>query len=178
MTKLFIANVSNQIQQVRYRLPESTKNIMFDIGIGQQKMAAGGVGGDLDKYQLEAIIEQLSVYGFYNIDNIGSPIGVVRLVYSLDRSIVWTRLEAVRGRNFKFLNEQGAELRKQAAVAANSALNLDGQQGPKTLEMSVVEDKSGDLGGADHNPVTETVVTGNDMEEVEARTKGKPRGRA
>ena len=176
MTTLYIANCSNHRQMVNYRLPEVSRVITFPLGLGEQKPAAGGIANDLNEFQISSIIEQLSIYGFHCIDDISQTNQVTGLIYSVGKPISWAKIEAVRNRNFKFLTDQGAEMRKQAAVAASNVMNADGQQGPNALEMTVVEEKSGGLEGIDHSPVSETVVVSDNMEEAEQRANGKPRG--
>lgn len=179
MTKLYIANCSNQIQQIRYRLPEVANRVIhFDLRPGEQKAAAGGINGELDQFQIDAIIEQLSVYGFYRADDITNTLIKTDLVYSLNSPISWIRQDAIRTRNTKFLNYLGKQLREQAAVAANAAMSVDGESGPNALELSITEEPSDGFFGSDHSPVAEGVVVSNNMEEAEARANGKPvRGR-
>ena len=153
MTKLYVANCSQQNQSVNYRLVESTgvKNQILEIGT--QTILGGR---DLTHIQVDGIIEQLSPYGFFEASTIGKQHNYAGLVYSLDKPVSFDLMSRVIERNREILIHQGREIRKEAAVAVNNSLDDNTGAAPDVLEMSVQEEKRGS-GDSSADPLSEGV---------------------
>jgi len=173
VTKLYVANCSQQNQSVNYRLIESIGVKQQTIEIGQQIILGGR---DITDIQIDGIIEQLDPYGFFRADTIGKQHHYAGLVYSLDKPVSIDLMSRVIQRNREILIHKGREIRKEAAVAVNNALGDDHTgPAPDMLEMSVQEEKRGTGADSSTDPMNEGVrVTKNEERAHDAPRRGRP----
>ena len=127
MARLFIANVTRQRYVVYYRLDAGQTNGLFTapkqitIEPGRQTP----VGGDLDKPQLDTIINQLNVFGMVGeVDVPNNLTGVHELVFNIDRPVSDRALRALVAHNAQVKVAEGDQRRQRAAIGANEALKV------------------------------------------------------
>jgi hypothetical protein len=135
--KLFIANCTRQQQGVYYRIPESPTPRHQMIDIGRQIT----VSGDLNTPQIDAIIGQLRKYGLVHVDEIDKTKAFAGLCYSVDKPIKVDQIMRGVAHNDEVLDERGQQIRKEAAVAVNNALEqtLQGKADVNKLDVSIEE---------------------------------------
>lgn len=138
--RLYIGNATRQLQNFTYRLPEVP-------GARSQMILIGGqiaISGDLNKRQIDAIIEQHEPYGLIAIEDIDRTRPFVGLCYSLDREISPGAIEKLMRHNTSVLVERGKSLRVAAAVVEENRINNQLQDNDlrplRNFEMSVVEE--------------------------------------
>lgn len=142
---LYIANGTNQVQDFIYRLPETTspRQQMIPIG-GQIKIA-----GDLNKPQIDAIVEQHAIYGLVAAEDIDLTVDsagkrtMVNLCYSVGKEVNIAKIIRMIENNKGVQTERGKQHRIEAAVALNTALEdqMPGQSALNKLDISVVEER-------------------------------------
>jgi hypothetical protein len=143
MTKMYVANCTNQVQQFVYRLPEIPAPRSQTIDIGRQVL----LSGELTTKDIEAIIKQHSKYGFKSVQEVEQKSNAgerpfVGLVYSLDKYINVEKIKRVLLLNHNVLILRGSQQRKAAAVAASDAINQQTEGTPlalKALELQAEE---------------------------------------
>ncbi len=114
--KMFIGNCTQQVQDFVYRVIGTNK-------IRQQKIPIGGqqqLSGDLTPPEVEEIVRQHTKYGLVHVSEIDRSRVFVGVCWD-DKPIPVSRLRYVIEKNTEVLIAKGAELRKQAAVAATTA---------------------------------------------------------
>lgn len=160
--RILVANTTKQVQSFHYRVPESDRLMVINIPIGQQVpiYKANMSGPDAD-----SIIEQLRAYGAVRTDEVDRAKPFVGLCFSIDKEVKPETIERVVGHNDDVLTKRGEEIRKQAAIGINEA--LDGGRGDVSgVTVSMKEDvKLGDPG------LNETI------EVVKEGSAPRPRGR-
>jgi hypothetical protein len=175
---LYIGNPRRQDHILAYRMLEQAG------GAKMPTIRRGGqfkIPGDLTQPEIEYIVNQHRKYGLLSVDEVGGSRQEVPLIYSVGRPITAAILNSVMKHNTDVLVAKGKELRQQAAVAANNAIENDLREnnvplGLNELDMSVVEE----TGNAEpENPVAEgTVVTRLAERMPDAgKTKGIAKGR-
>lgn len=127
MAKLFIANVSKQIQIVCFRLDYGKDGELKDtnrrfepakqqeIKPGQQVM----IGGDMHMRQIEDIVGQLQPYGLVGALDAPRLKSVAPLIFNIVNPVTTKTMEHVRDSNAELQTADGQERRKKAAVATN-----------------------------------------------------------
>lgn len=153
--KLYIANVSQQVQNINYRLVEMNGVKSQVIDIGQQVTVAGTM--DLTSHQVEGVIEQLTPYGLIRADEVKSGKSYSGLIYQVDRRISYETMRDAMGLNRNVLVDRGRKIREESAVAVNNALAQDGGASPDVLEMSVQEEKRGSGFDLSEDPINEGI---------------------
>ena len=153
--KLVIANVSRQIVQFNYRLPETT-------GVRTQMIPIGGqieMSGVTTKEVIDAILDQHQQYGLLSADEIARTRKEYHgICYSVDKPVNVAKLQEAMENNTNVLTDLGRKIRQEAALATNARIESDldeGQSGAglRNFEMSVVEEEGRNSG--DHKPVAE-----------------------
>lgn len=143
--KIFVANTTKQNQSFHYRLPENQRLLVLNIPIGRQEPISRN---ELSTPEADAIIHQLRAYGAVRQDEVDRTKPFVGLCFSIDKPVKDTIIERVVGHNDDVLTERGAEIRKQAAVAINEA--LDGGRGDVTgTTVSMKEEVNAGATGLD-----------------------------
>lgn len=166
--KLHIANLTQQNQDFVYRVPETTGLRKQMIGIGEQIV----ISGDLNRPQIDAIIEQHAKYGLVAVEEIDRSRPFVGLCYSIDKPVPAARMLGGIEHNTGVLTARGREIRKEMAVATNSMLeNQDGPGALQRLEMLVIEEEGK---APSDNPISEGIIV--DRQSGPGETKGaRPR---
>ena len=144
MPELYIGNVSKQIQQFAYRVPERPGVIMQPIPIGGQiRISPNGVTTDLSSPEIDAIVNQHRIYGMVGIEEMDSYRGRFGgLVYSIGKQISVDKLRRGMAKHENSLNEMGKQIRQEAALAVNSQIEQSLNGRPlHQLEMSFEEEE-------------------------------------
>lgn len=139
MSKMYVANCTQQIQVFMYRLPESSRPFSQEIPIGGQIMVAG-IGGndDLGTQDVDAIVKQHEKYGMIKVDEIDRTRPFVGTCYSLDRQISVDKIRRGLEHNREVLIERGDEIQRHAAVGISNKIDQD-MPGLKGLEVQAIE---------------------------------------
>ena len=145
--KLYIGNATSQNWNFHYRLPERKSPINQFIPMGEQVV----ISGDLNKFQVDAIIEQGSQYGLVSVDEIDRGDRMYRgLCYSIDKEISSSKIEKLFHRNSNVLALQGQEIRRNAAIVENNRLLRQNQEmdlpNIRKTEITLQEENKPDSG--------------------------------
>ena len=120
MSRVYVGNASIQHHEFRYNYPGDGRQRMIPIRMMSQAI----LPDDFNPMQLESLVDQNEPYGFATIDEVKSgrvKKHATRLVYSTS-PIASVVIEALYNINRGILDEQGREMRKQTAIAANAAV--------------------------------------------------------
>ena len=128
---MYIANLTQQIQEFTYRLPEHKRPIRITVPIGAQLV----LPGDLTTPEIEAIVETQAPYGFTPVSEINKTKAFVGVCWQLDKRIDLNTLRYGIQHNFKVLDARGHDIRKEAAVAITEQLQATG---PAASALEVV----------------------------------------
>lgn len=162
--KMYVANCTQQRQSFMYRVPETNGSGMMG-GMRVQDIEIGGqtaLSGDLNKFQIDAIVSQHARYGLVAVDEIDRTRGAFTgMCYSIDKPVPVNKLLYVINANRGVLDLRGQAIRKEAAVAVNQQVesqmgdSVSGARPPQLekLEIEVQEEKQGT--GPTHEPVEE-----------------------
>lgn len=169
MTKVYVANASQQIQDFQVRLPEKTEPHRQLIHIGGQIVLAG----DLNPMEVDAVKDQHERYGMIHVDQVGRVSWFAPLIYSLDRPVREDRIAEQLEANRQVLVERGRKIRQDAAIAVNGRIEAQLSEDRSDsrlnqLEMSVVEE---DRDPRDESP---EVAEGVRVTRGEARADATP----
>ena len=133
MARLYVVNCTAQNRQVYYRLDfavDGNGNRMdakilppkfLEIPAGAQVQ----FGGDLFPGQVEELIQQLEFSaGAVNVDDVrtAKSMGVVKLVWALDKPVPRPICEDVKAHNMGRLSDLGVERRKNLAIVSDYGL--------------------------------------------------------
>lgn len=146
MARLYIANCTNQIKRLSYRLDftvddhgnrtsrELAPHKFQEIPAGQQR----AIGGDLHISQIEEIIRQLSRYGLVAEVEAAKARsrGPTPMVFNLDRAVSRKAAQDAHDHNLGLLTAEGAERRRLAAVASDRLLADTVQQQTGQAEVN------------------------------------------
>jgi hypothetical protein len=139
--KLFIANMTQQVQDFCYRVPESTGLRTQRIDVGQQIQ----ISGDLSTPQIEEIVNQHARYGMVHIDEIDRHKPYIGLVFSTDRPVTVNRMSYGIQHNRMVLVERGKEIRQETAVALHQKIEQNPPEGMgnlKAVHVTTIEEES------------------------------------
>lgn len=152
--KLYAANCSQQHQVVSYRMLENSKAITQHIGLGTQQ-AIGNA--DMNQHEVDYILKQLTVYGWVHINDVKNQMGTTLLpiVYALDKPVSITDMNRVINHNRGLLTTEGRKMREDAAISAHHVLSQGDQNAADTMELTIREDKGGDI---PHDGTNETIA--------------------
>lgn len=132
MARIYVMNCTNQPKQLMWRQyftlddrgMRNTQNIdaprMQTIPAGRQEP----VGGDLSHEQIGLLIKQLSRYGLTHVSEARTAKmrGLVPMLYDLDKQVARNVGQDMVAHNQGVLILQGADRRRQAAIAIDSQL--------------------------------------------------------
>lgn len=142
MTRMYVANCTNQDHAFLYQLPENPATFLQDIGVGQQVVLAKDLSGP----DIDAIVEHHARYGMISVDQVGKVRNrMFPLVYSVGRSVPLQKMSDQIELNKAVLVERGKESRIQAAVQSNEYIErtMRDMQLPdriESLNMEIVEE--------------------------------------
>ena len=86
MARLYIANLTRQINLFAYRIPENTQVFRKEIGYGEQIILKHG-NRELSLDEINYIVEQHQIYGLTEASRINAQTEFVGLCYSIDKPI-------------------------------------------------------------------------------------------
>jgi len=159
--KLYVANAAKQVIDLTCRIPGLGSLYRQTIPIGCQIV----VGGDLDLTQVNEVVRQLSGYGLTKYDELDRAKPFVGLCYAVDRPVPNKRILFAMEHNAKVLVERGKEMRAQAAVATNNAIERtlveEGLGNIEALDVTVVEEENRH-GPSNPEPIAEGVLVTKD----------------
>lgn len=167
MTEVYLANVTKQVFMFAYRVPERAGFVtqMTPIG-GQVLLAPNGTNTNLTQPEVDAIIKQFDQYGVVPLNEVGSSkVKFYGYAYSLDKEISVAKLHEAMKKSEEGLEEQGRQIRLEAAVATNNKIEAQLGERLRQLEMSVVEEEPRGGYNDDHTPVGEGVRVVRDDEQ-------------
>ncbi len=116
MSKLYIANATKQYIDFHFRLPERSDYL-------KQRIAPLGqiaISGDLSSRDVDAVINQHARYGMIGAHEVNGRMGRHPLIYSENKPVERSTIEAVHKNNTETMVIEGKEIRRIAAVAANN----------------------------------------------------------
>lgn len=116
MPKLYIANVTSQVQEFSYRPPEAPRHYTQTINIASQTQI---LGRDVPNVVVDSILEQHRHYGLVSADEALRGSHFYGVVYSIDKPVPFEKLQRLVERYRGILNNQGTEARRNAAIATN-----------------------------------------------------------
>jgi hypothetical protein len=159
MSQLFVANVTKQIVQFAYRLPERQGVIIQPIPIGGQiKISPTGGRDELSSPDIDAILDQHRKYGLISATEIDSSKTPFHgMCYSLDKPIPVEKLHRAMTRNEEALEDLGKAIRKEAAVAVNRQIEGTIGENLRQLEMSITEEEPRGGYPDTHDPLGEGI---------------------
>jgi hypothetical protein len=163
----YVANCTQQNQQLNFRLPLSRKPFSNTIPMGKQMLI-----GDLDAPSLDALRDQLGKYGLVHVDEASRSKVKITYLYAVGRPVKAEEIVSALRRNRGLLTEEGKERRLRSAVAANNAMNTEDTPLLK-LETSIEEESSGSI--PSEEPIAEGVRIDNTLETSENKPKRAPR---
>lgn len=117
--KLYVANVTKQIQEIWYRVAEIGRPIRETIGIGQQIRV---FKEDANTDQIESIIKQLEVYGLRPVTEAKRLRERVTFLWQLDKPMTAAQIEGVMEHNDRMLLKRADEIRQDYALAADAKI--------------------------------------------------------
>lgn len=118
--KVYLANTSRHDRVFNCRIPEFTKVLSHPIRIGAQIIVGGK---DLNKPQVDALVRQLETYGGVRVGEYAGVAGrVIDFLFDVDKEVPRKEIANVMRHNEGRLVLIGKELRKEAAIAVNSAM--------------------------------------------------------
>jgi hypothetical protein len=159
MSHLYVANVTKQIVQFAYRLPERQGVIIQPIPIGGQvKISPLGGREDLSTPEIDAILDQHRKYGLIPVGEIDSSKTPFHgMCYSVDKPISVDKLHRAMTRNEDALEQLGKDIRKEAAIAVNNQIEGTIGENLRQLEMSITEEEPRGGYPDTHEPLGEGV---------------------
>lgn len=118
MTTLFVANVTKQVQDFIYRIPEG-KDVSQKIRPGTQER----IGSNLTDTDVAAIVRHHAKYGMVAEKDAHKHRGKVELVYSTDKPVSRHAMEGMFKHNDEVAVEQAEENLLDAAAVSAQAIN-------------------------------------------------------
>lgn len=164
--KVYVANCTQQNQQINFRLPDSRRPLSVGIAIGRQAFV-----GDLSIPEIDAMLDQLGPYGLVELGQEGKRDKVTYL-FNVGAPVPSAAMQRMIDRNRGILRDEGTTRRKEAAVAANAAMNTDDTP-LKNVTMDIEEIDSGTLGNE-----SDRVGEGYRIDNEANTSENKPRRRA
>lgn len=136
MAKIYVANVSRQIFEFRYRIPEFTQERRVTIQPMSQVCLPDR---ELSTEQIGAIISQHAQYGFIAVEEIGSRTNKHKFAgqcYSIDKPVPAVKIEFQIIANQEVLEQRGREIRKETAIASSISLNNELEEQTRGTELA------------------------------------------
>lgn len=164
MARIYIANPTNQVKQINYRLDytvdeHGNRTSQRLLPYKSETIPAGRqlpVGGDLHISQIEEIVKQLSQYGLVAMLEMktAKARGKVNLIFNLDRPVPSAIMRDAQDHNIGVMNDEGSERRRLAAIAGNDALSgvVSGQGVPDVKDPKKYEVEYEQVGEDENYP--------------------------
>ena len=150
--KLYVANCTHQNRLFTFRLIEQGKGYSSQpIPMGRQEQ----IGGDLNRPQLDSIVDQHKHYGMRHVEDLAGITYPVPLIYSVDKPVSAKVMEEVVNHNRDLLRKQGSMLRRDAAIATSHGMREYSPQAAETMSMSIEEEKTGTMDHGGDQPLSE-----------------------
>lgn len=121
MAKMYVANASTQRMLFMYRIPEQPRQRQVPI----EPMSQVVLPDDMSPEQIHSVVEQHEPYGFVTADTVRTKHNQtrnIRLCYSLGSPVSAVIINALATKNFTVLDAQGRDMRQQASIASNMAI--------------------------------------------------------
>jgi hypothetical protein len=133
MAYLYVANTTQQHQIVFYRTDVAPPGANVPFTAPKQQAIPPGrqvtVGGNLDKNELDFVIEQLNQYGMVGEVDIPNNLQLMvhPFIFNIDRPISPRSIQTVMEHNMGIKMNEGQRRREAAAIGANQSLALAAQ---------------------------------------------------
>lgn len=142
--QLFAANCTPQGFKFNYRVPESDRSLSTDIPSGENRK----IGDDkYNAHQVQSIVESSQVYGMYmwrDLERVPDGI-MISLLFSKDEPVPPAVIRDVMDRNRKDLTMEGAQRRRDLAVAAARVVNQTDASAANRASVGIEEDQPGTI---------------------------------
>ncbi|WP_321913575.1 hypothetical protein [Paraburkholderia sp. J11-2] len=165
---LYVANLTKQIWEMHYWVPNSRKPVFTKI----QPFSQASIYPQGSRLDHESIVDQHKMYGLIPLAELDRTKGYIRHVYQFDTPVPLDRLHSMDERNEDALVEESLERRKEAAIAMDDTMKRTAQEtdtkiGSFEVELEEVEQKGVE-------PQIHEVITVGD-ENQQPRRRGRPR---
>jgi hypothetical protein len=172
--KLYVANTTKKNIHFSYRMPEKPKLFSAVLPMGAQLYVGGK---DLTEAESDAIIDQLErKLGAVRVGT--RPAGYVGVVYSLERPVKEEAIAEGVQHNDEVLEEEGAQLRQDAAIATHGGIAQAEGSNPADLARTTVSFEEVTKDGKEPS-VDQTIEVVRDGESAAPRSRSarsiKPR---
>jgi hypothetical protein len=142
MPQMFVANITNQIQEFAFRPLELRKTITLKLRAGEQICVTVNNNADLSTPEIDAIISQLGPYGFTDINDDRAKIGAqTPLIYSLGKAIPFAQQDRAIAQRLDAITQVGRKIREDGAIEVDHLIQQRNEEPLplRKLEMSFVE---------------------------------------
>jgi hypothetical protein len=142
--RLYIANCTDQVQWINYRIPEKKNFQSQGIDIGRQ----AAVGADLNIIELEAVIKHLAIYGvrpYKDFEHAREKELLYPLLWNTDNPVPFETMMSAYKWNNDLLGARGKKMREEAAIATSVGMRNMTPNAANNMWMSVQEDKPGTM---------------------------------
>ncbi len=139
--KMYVANVTEQVFDFRYRLPEVSKPRALTI----PPRAQVRLPDDMNQPQIDAVVKQHSPYGFVAIDAVSASTRAgrkINLCYGVDRPVPGVRMEFLYRSNHEAAVKEGEQTRKETAVASSLAMSNEVDLRTRNTELAGVAERT------------------------------------
>jgi len=139
--KMYVANVTEQVFDFRYRLPEVSKPRALSI----PPRAQVRLPDDMNQQQMDAVVAQHAPYGFTSVEQVSASNRAGRkisLCYGVDRPVPGVRMELLYRNNYEAAVKDGEKTRKETAVASSLALVNTVDEQTRNTELAGVADRT------------------------------------
>lgn len=173
MSKLYIANCTQQQIKFMYRIPEDPRPYpqFFYIRAGAQER----LPFELSTPAIEAIVAAHAPYGLVRADEVDRTRPFIGMCYAVDKPVVLDKIRRALQHNQQVLNERGQEIRQAAAIAVNNVVE---QQTATLSELELtIEEEDPDQHQLEGDPVHEVIRVSRDVNPDGSSAKTPERGK-
>jgi hypothetical protein len=140
MTKLYIANTTNQNKEFLYKIPsiDAEKNFRVVIPAGGQAL----IYQDAEHQLLMRVIDQHLMYGLVPVSQIDRTKHFIGMCYQFDQPIDVEKIQYALAHNEAETERQSHEIRKQSAAALSGTIDqvmMGSEQKLASLEVEMLE---------------------------------------
>lgn len=136
MPTLYVANLTRQVREFLYKLPEQGLRRQM-IPIGQQIRVAGIENTE----QIRVVLEHYYRYGMKSVEDAMKSKTFTGLCYSIDKPVKIDQMEIGIAANDAVLVQRGQQVRKEAAIAAAHLADQQVDGRLKNTETTITEER-------------------------------------
>lgn len=153
--KLFIANCTKQNADFTYRIPETQKLTSQPILAGQQIE----VYKDTSAHELQAIIDQHTMYGLVAAKDVKRTEAFIGMCYSLGQPVDIEAVMLAAEHNDEVLEKRGQEIREQLTGAIDHQVKTEAQEAGTAAHNVTVEIQEEQKPGQSGETFKQTLTT-------------------